>query len=131
MLGHLAYLAALSAPDIATASAEGAKKLVEETGRRLAAGMIDELSAKLKTSGGPVFGAAIGALGGISSLTVETFKEDMARRCADVLKDEGVAIVAAEELRLLRDLATTAAKGGDLTEGLRNLMAFHETGAQD
>lgn len=126
MLGTLAYMAALGAPEIAEAAAQAGVRTTEAVGRHLAAGMLDEVANRIKPLGG--------LLGGSLAQTMLAEKRDLSgsgvlaaveARLNEALSESGVSMVPREELDLLRKLATRAASGKDVSAEVSALRAFH------
>lgn len=130
MIEHLAYLAALNAPAIASAASDTAGSLIEKTGRRLASGLCDELESRMKASSASVLGSLVDAVAsGVSGIS-DTIKALAESELSKALDGEGVTVADKVELGLLRELATQVATGTDTTETLAKLKAFLAKKAQ-
>lgn len=126
MIDHLAYLGVLLAPEMASAAADAAGSLVEKTGRRLAAGMADELGGRLSTGGTSLFGAVAGFLERETGATLGQIQARVTSSLTEALEVGKVSLVQTEELSLLRELAVAIAGGSDTAGALSALKAFHE-----
>lgn len=121
MIGHLAYFAALMAPEIADVAADAAGSLVEKTGRRLAVGLCDEIEQRMKAGCGSVFGSLVDAVTSSSNGLADTLKTHAVPVLTRALDAEGVSVADKEELGLLRELAAQVATGADPKETLTRL----------
>ena len=125
MIGTLIYMAALGAPDLADAASSAAGKALEGVGKRLAAGLYDEITARAKQDAGSAVSFLTGAISNGLSAMGESVQASVGGRLKDALADEGMAIVAEEELSLLREVAVAAASHGDVPAALAKLTEFH------
>jgi hypothetical protein len=126
MLGHLAYLAALNAPEIASAASDASGGLIESVGRRLAAGMGDEIASRLSAGGDSLLGAALGGLRGLAGTAANEAQGSMSAKLAEVLGGVNASLVSSEELALLREIAAAAATKSDTSDAVERLKRFHQ-----
>ena len=125
MIGTLAYLVALNAPEIVVATAEAGGSLAQAAGRNFAKGLADELSSRLSSNAGPLATSFLGALGGGSDAISKSIRESVETGMSNALKATNVALVDAKEIELLREMATEAATSGDVQAVMAKLKAFH------
>lgn len=126
MIGHLAYMAALNAPEIVDAAGDMGGGLVEAVGRRLAAGMSDEIARRFNTDGGSLLNTALSGLREMASNTVEDTHAALSNKLADAIGGVNASLVANDELALLREIAAAVASNSDPSEPLERLKAFHQ-----
>lgn len=126
MIGHLAYMAALNAPEIIDAAGDIGGGLVEAVGRRLAAGMSDEIASRFNTDGGSLLNIALSGLREMAGSTVEDTQAALSNKLADAIGGVNASLIANEELVLLREIAAAVASNSDPSEPLERLKAFHQ-----
>ncbi|HIH2745046.1 TPA: hypothetical protein ACYLN4_000715 [Burkholderia lata] len=127
MIEQIAYLALLSAPELAGGAVSLAGEMVEGVGRRFAAGVYDEISGKLTRDTGLLGGAISRAISGQMTGAVESLQATAASALSSALYGEGAALASAEELRILRKLAADAADGRDIGPVVTELKQFYAT----
>ncbi|AQH05570.1 hypothetical protein A9R05_41850 (plasmid) [Burkholderia sp. KK1] len=125
MIEQIAYLALLSAPELAGGAVSLAGEMVEGVGRRFAAGIYDEISGKLTRDTSLLGGAISRAISGQMTSAVESIQATAASALSSALRGEGAALASAEELRILRKLAADASDGRDIGPVLTELRQFY------
>ena len=125
MIEQLAYIALLSAPEIASGATTLAGKMVEGVGRRLASGMYEEVRRKLALDTGRLGQSLFGAVTGQVSGVVDGLQDSASKILKEALQGEGATLASAEELRILRKLAAEAEEGQNLTAVLAELRQFY------
>lgn len=125
MIENVIYMAALGAPELANAASNAAGKALEGVGKRLAAGLYDEITARAKQDAGSAVGFLASALGGGLNALADTFQSSVGVRFKDALSVDGLTLVAEEELSLLREVAAAVAGNGDTSAVLAKLTDFY------
>lgn len=129
MIEQIAYVALLSAPELASGAASVAGKmadtLVERVGNRFAAGVYDGLREKVSADacliGNALLGAMSRPLGGLTDGLPET----AARALSVALQTEGATLSDIDELRILRKLAADVSDCRDTGPALQELKRFY------
>lgn len=132
MLEQIAYLALLSAPELASVAPELANgasslagKMVEGVGRRFASGVYDEISKKLTRDTSLLGGTLSRAISGQMTGAVESFHATATSLLSGALEGEGATLASVDELRILRKLAAEVADGRDCGPALDELKRFY------
>lgn len=125
MIEQIAYLALLSAPELASGASSLAGNMVEGVGRRFASGVYEEISGKLTRDAGLFGGTLSKAISGQMAGAVESLQASAASVLSSALQGEGVTLAAVDELRILRKLAADVADGRDIGPTLAELKQFY------
>ncbi|WP_321935323.1 hypothetical protein [Paraburkholderia sp. J8-2] len=125
MIEQIAYLALLSAPDLASGASSLAGKMVEGVGHRFASGVYEAISGKLARDTSVLGGAISKAISGQMSSAVDGLQAGATRILSDALRGEGAALASMEELRILRKMAADAQEGRDIGPALAELKQFY------
>jgi hypothetical protein len=125
MIEQVAYMALLSAPELASGAASFAGTMVERVGSRFAAGVYDGFREKVSGDASRLGNTLLGALGRPVTGLTEGLSETAAKVLATALQAEGATLAAEDELRILRKLAADAADGRDTEPALQELKRFY------
>lgn len=113
MLSQILDLAIMFAPEAAEGISEATGSLVESAGRRLAAGMLGELSERAN------------GLTGAALAKMASHGEDLAEMATKALKatlvESDLELISKAELSILRELAAKAKRGEPISEDLKEL----------
>lgn len=117
MIGHLAYLAALNAPEIGGA-------LVDSLAKKLASSFVDELSSRVRIGGTGVVGSLLkwntgsSPKGAAHDSAMPALHLRIRSAIVDAIAESGVAVISVEELKLLYQIVDAADGNGDLKQAL-------------
>ncbi|HDR9103541.1 TPA: hypothetical protein QDB04_000261 [Burkholderia vietnamiensis] len=129
MIEQIAYVALLSAPELASGAASVAGKmadtLVERVGNRFATGIYDGLRAKVSGDASLIGNALLGAMSRPLGGLTEELPGMAARVLSGALQTEGATLADIDELRMLRKLAADVSDGRDTGPALQELKRFY------